>query len=125
MACDTFATPRVRPGRCGHAWFGRPACGAKATLSWRPGSDAGCSDVSAPAPPAARSVVAVPMNHGVALATGDQPAVDERGRDEGDREAEDDAPPELRVAEAGVDRAGDDEHEEVVDELHHRDRDGV
>src|SRR3954453_18545362 len=65
------------------------------------------------------------VNDGVALAARDQPAVHEGRRGEGDREADDDAPPEEWVAEAGVDRAGNGEHEQVVDQLHHRDGDGV
>ena len=45
--------------------------------------------------------------------------------DEGDHEAEGEAPPEERVAEAGGDRTGNEQDEGVVDDLHRRDRDGV
>jgi len=38
------------------------------------------------------------VRDGVALASGDQPAVCRPRRAEGDRETDDDAPPELRIA---------------------------
>src|SRR6266540_6307995 len=62
------------------------------------------------------------VHHGVTLAAGDQPAVRRPRRPECDDEPERDAPPELRVAQARVDRARDDEDETVVHRLHDRDR---
>src|SRR5512133_3092789 len=66
--------------------------------------------------------VVVLMHHGVAFASGDQPAVRGPGRAEGDRATDDDAPPELRIAQARVQRARNDEDEAVVDRFHDCDR---
>jgi hypothetical protein len=61
----------------------------------------------------------------VTLAAGEQVAVDrvrgEEGRDERDRHAD----PEDGVDEARIHGAGDHGHDEVVDDLHREDRDGV
>src|SRR5438132_3954014 len=67
------------------------------------------------------SVVVVLVHHRVTLAASDQPAICGPGWTEGDRETQDDAPPELRVAEARVQRARHDCDEAVVDRLHDRD----
>src|SRR3954462_3261959 len=54
------------------------------------------------------------MCDGVAFAPRDQPPVGQPGRAKGDREPQGDAPPELCVAEPGVERTGNEEDEEVV-----------
>ena len=53
------------------------------------------------------AVDAGPVHGGVALAAGDQPAVDGNGDDAGDHEREREAAPEQQRADAGVHRAGD------------------
>ena len=69
--------------------------------------------------------VVVLVDDCVALAAGDQPAVDQHRRNECDGEAEEDAPPELGIAQTGIDRARDEQDESVVDCLHDRDRNSV
>src|SRR5215210_1208050 len=61
----------------------------------------------------------------VALAPGEQPAVDRVGGGSRKHECNCEAPPEHEVAETGLERAGNDEHERVVDDLHHADADRV
>jgi cytochrome P450 len=61
------------------------------------------------------------VHHRVALAARDQPAVDRHRDDARDRQREREAAPEQQVAEPGVHRAGDEQHDRVVDHLHRRD----
>jgi len=56
------------------------------------------------------------------LPSSDQPAIERQCEREGDDQADSKAAPEERVAEARVDRAGDEQDERVVDDLHYRDR---
>ena len=65
------------------------------------------------------------VHDGVALAPGDESTVHRDRDDERDREARAEAPPEQSVGQPGGERAGHDQDEGVVDELHRRDRDGV
>src|SRR4051812_41901057 len=65
------------------------------------------------------------VHHGVTLAGRDEPGVDGDGEHEGDRQGDREAPPEQAGREAGCHGAGDDQDEEVVDDLHGGDRDGV
>ena len=61
----------------------------------------------------------------VALPARDQSAVDEERRAPGDRERDRERDPEERVAETRIQRAGPDEQDRVVDDLHRRDRERV
>jgi len=57
----------------------------------------------------------VGVDNGMTLASSDQPAIERQCEREGDDQADSKAPPEERVAEARVDRAGDEQDERVVD----------
>ena len=61
----------------------------------------------------------------VALAPLEQVAVDREGRDEGDREGDHHPDPEDHVDQPGLHGPGDECHDQVVDQLHRRDREGV
>ena len=70
-------------------------------------------------------VMAAVVQNGVALAARDQPAVDRVGDDAGDDQRERERAPEQDVADPGGHRAGDEQHDRVVDDLHDRDAEGV
>ena len=55
------------------------------------------------------------MHDGVALAARDQVAVDEEGEGKRDGEAAEQGQPEERIVQSGLDRTGDEQHDEVVD----------
>ena len=57
----------------------------------------------------------------VALAAGDEPAVERVREHPGHHERDRERAPEEEVVEAGLHGAGDREHDPVVDDLHHRD----
>src|SRR5215203_6977294 len=62
------------------------------------------------------------VDDGVSFSAGDQVPVDGEGRDERDRERDGEASPEKQVAEPRVHRARDHDDDEVVYDLHDRDR---
>jgi adenosine deaminase len=65
------------------------------------------------------------VNVGVALAAGDEGAVDEERRAPRDREGDRERDPEERITETGVQRAGPEQENRVVHDLHRRDRERV
>ncbi len=65
------------------------------------------------------------MHHGMAAAPSDEPSIDRKGRQERDRQRQGEAPPKKRVSETGVHRAGNDEHDRIIDDLHDRDGDRI
>ena len=67
----------------------------------------------------------VRVHDGVALAAGDQPAVDRERDRSGDQQRDGEAAPEEEVRQPRFHRARDQEHDRVVDDLHHGDGDGV
>ena len=74
----------------------------------------------------ASSVISVQVVHdGVAPPAGDQVAVDRDGDDEGDSEAEASAPQNSQLARPASIAPGISDQDQVVDDLHDRDREGV
>lgn len=67
----------------------------------------------------------VRMHHCVAFAAGNQPPVDRERRHRSDGQRKCKAAPEQHRVESRVHRAGDDEHDGVVDDLHDGDRCGI
>ena len=61
------------------------------------------------------------VHHRMALSAGDQVAVDRHRDHAGDDQRERERAPEEHIVQAGVHRAGNDHHDEVVDDLHRRD----
>src|SRR5918995_982279 len=68
---------------------------------------------------------AEPKTKAAAAAARDEPAVDGEGDDAGDGQREGERAPEQDVADAGLHRPGDGEHQRVVDDLHYGDAEGV
>jgi len=65
------------------------------------------------------------VHDGMPAPARDERSVDGKRRQERDREGDGQAPPEQQVCQAGVEGAGPDEDDRVVDDLHDRDRQGV
>src|SRR4051794_37868343 len=105
----------------------------RAGLAGRPAKlslEGGCFQPStgglAGRPAKPRPLVVVQLVHdGVTLAARDEPAVDRDGEHEGDHQGDGQAPPEQAGRETRGHGSGDDQDEEVVDDLHRGDRDGV
>ena len=88
-------------------------------------AEVGSTGMNRRAPVTGPLAAVVLVRQGVALAAGQQVVVDRVGREEGRDERDRHADPEDRIDQARVHRAGDDGHDEVVDDLHREDRDGV
>ena len=127
------SSPRSRPHAAPRASTSSSRCSTSSAVLSR---DASASSTAVPKTPARAATMATTLTGGPPwipvswTATWPLPrAISQRltgiAEGAGDDEGEGEAAPEEEVAEAGVQRAGDDEDDQVVDDLHRRDAEGV